>query len=238
MFKRVAVLSDIHGNSWALRVILDYIDNHSFDLVINLGDIFYGPLDPVGTWELIRSRDFITLRGNEDLILNESYPVRLPDEIVTLISGLPLSRVIDSRIFCFHGKPEDPAQYFVEKVLLNNSLKPRPEDQLINDLQMYPYPLILCGHSHIPRIIELPDTILVNPGSVGCPAFEDDNPYYHKVENDSPHARFAIIEMSGNEIRPQLIRMEYDWESAARCADENKRPDWAEWLRTGRVNRQ
>jgi predicted phosphodiesterase len=33
--------------------------------------------------------------------------------------------------------------------------------------------LILCGHTHIPRVVRLRDgRIVVNPGSVGCPGYE------------------------------------------------------------------
>ncbi|MGO8484728.1 metallophosphoesterase, partial [Rhizobium leguminosarum] len=44
-------------------------------------------------------------------------------------------------------------------------------------------PMILCGHSHIPRAVRLSDgRLIVNTGSVGCPAYDDELPYYHKVE--------------------------------------------------------
>jgi len=40
--------------------------------------------------------------------------------------------------------------------------------------------VILCGHSHVPRKISLPDgRMVVNPGSVGLPAYADEEPYPH-----------------------------------------------------------
>jgi predicted phosphodiesterase len=50
--KKIALLSDIHGNSWAFREVLTDIKNRGIETIINLGDSLYGPLDPKGTFEL------------------------------------------------------------------------------------------------------------------------------------------------------------------------------------------
>jgi predicted phosphodiesterase len=42
---RVAVISDIHGNAFALEAVLADIDQQAPDAILNLGDHFYGPLD-------------------------------------------------------------------------------------------------------------------------------------------------------------------------------------------------
>ena len=62
---------------------------------------------------------------------------------------------------------------------------------------------MLCGHTHTPRIARVVHdeghdstgaTLVVNPGSVGVPAYDDDHPHEHRVETGSPHARWALIE--------------------------------------------
>ncbi|EOW6434492.1 metallophosphoesterase family protein [Cronobacter turicensis] len=56
------------------------------------------------------------------------------------------------------------------------------------------YSLILCGHTHIPRSVEISSTcLIVNPGSVGLQAYDDEHPFFHKMEAGSPHARYAIL---------------------------------------------
>ncbi len=41
---RIAVISDIHGNLYALREVLEDIDNQNIDSIICLGDLVgYGP---------------------------------------------------------------------------------------------------------------------------------------------------------------------------------------------------
>jgi hypothetical protein len=101
--------------------------------------------------------------------------------------------------------------------------------------------LIACGHTHVPRLVQTASgCTIVNPGSVGLPAYEDDHPmappeqpavYY--VETGSPHASYAIVEDVGTGWDASFHRVRYDWESAAVCAARNGRPEWAHALRTG-----
>lgn len=98
------------------------------------------------------------------------------------------------------------------------------------------FELFLCGHSHIAQTRRLPDgSLVVNPGSVGWPAFADDAPYPHVIESGRPHARYAVLERSGQGWTVQQAAVEYDFEAAASLAECHARPDIARALRTGRV---
>ncbi len=66
-------------------------------------------------------------------------------------------------------------------------------------------PLVLCGHTHMPRLARSGATLVVNPGSVGLPAFDDTNPYPHRMETGSPHARWALVERSAAGWQARLI---------------------------------
>jgi predicted phosphodiesterase len=92
---------------------------------------------------------------------------------------------------------------------------------------------ILCGHTHLQRLVRLASgTIIVNPGSVGLPAYDDDLPVHHVIESFSPHARYGVIE--GTTI--SFHQVEYDWNAAAARARELKRDDWARGLAAGRMS--
>jgi hypothetical protein len=96
--------------------------------------------------------------------------------------------------------------------------------------------VLACGHSHIPRAVQLPGgTLIINPGSVGMPAYTDDGNVPHVVENGSPHARYAILEWNNTSWTPQLIAVAYDHMKAADQADRNNRFELAMGLRTGYV---
>jgi hypothetical protein len=79
--------------------------------------------------------------------------------------------------------------------------------------------------------------LIINPGSVGLPAYDDDHPHpfsqFHRIENGSPDARYAVVEKSGEHWRCELINVHYDHESMALLAEQRQRPDWAHALRTG-----
>jgi hypothetical protein len=97
--------------------------------------------------------------------------------------------------------------------------------------------LVLCGHSHVPRVMALNGTLFVNPGSVGLPAYDHDHPHDHVVECGSPHARWAIVEHGAQGWQAQLRATAYDWHAAAEQAEAAGRGDWADALRSGRVGR-
>jgi predicted phosphodiesterase len=67
--KKIDVISDIHNNSWALKSTLNDIENKNVDVIFNLGDSLYGPLDPIGTYNLIIENNIKCISGNEDRLL-------------------------------------------------------------------------------------------------------------------------------------------------------------------------
>ena len=69
---KLAVLSDIHGNVYALEAVVGDLEQRCAEEIVNLGDTFYGPIAPKGTFDLIDEYDFITIRGNEDRLIFEA----------------------------------------------------------------------------------------------------------------------------------------------------------------------
>jgi hypothetical protein len=49
----------------------------------------------------------------------------------------------------------------------------------------------------------------------------------------SPHARYAIAERTSSGWAVDLVAVPYDWEAAARLAEQHDRPEWSRPLRTG-----
>ncbi len=89
-------------------------------------------------------------------------------------------------------------------------------------------------------MVVLPSGVLiVNPGSVGCPAYDDPSDPAHISEAGSPHARYALLDFPahGSDVGAQasvtFVAVPYACQEAARRAELNDRPDWAHALRTG-----
>ena len=96
--------------------------------------------------------------------------------------------------------------------------------------------VVLCGHSHIPRIVQLPSgPLVVNPGSVGLPSYIDDLPVAHKMETGSPHARYALVSQTASGWTVEQIAVPYDWRAASAKARWLGQDEWASWLATGRA---
>jgi diadenosine tetraphosphatase ApaH/serine/threonine PP2A family protein phosphatase len=75
--------------------------------------------------------------------------------------------------------------------------------------------------------------LIVNPGSVGAPAYDDDLPYFHKMEAGHPFASYAIIEKSAGHWLPSFRNVAYDFQAMADIAAHNGRQEWASGLSTG-----
>jgi len=244
---KYALLSDIHGNSWALTAVLDDIHTKGISDLINLGDIFYGPLDPGGTVDILNGYRMETVQGNEDRIIHDTaeedstnptlYFVnsQLSNQEKIWLRQLPKTKIIDNEIFLCHGTPGDDSKYLLEEIR-HNLVTLRSESEIKALVRNIDCPVILCGHSHVSKTVYLPDgRMIVNTGSVGLPAYSDNSPQFHRMETGCPHASYTILKKAKKGWNVEHIQVVYDWEKAAQQAEKNHRKDWAQWLRTGRA---
>ena len=242
--QRLAVLSDVHGNVWALEAVLADIRRRGADELVDLGDVLYGPLDPAGTAELHRSAGITAIRGNQDRVLGEPLPedphptmrfvheVLSPDQLAWA-AGLPVRLERDDLRFC-HGTPDHDDVYLLETVT-EAGAHLKAEAEIEDLLGPDPAAVTFCGHSHVPRVVAVGERLVVNPGSVGLPAYDHDAPWPHVMEAGSPHARYALLTQDAAGWHIEQVLVPYPWKEAAARALRNDRPDWAEWIETGRA---
>jgi predicted phosphodiesterase len=243
---KIAVLSDIHGNLAALDAVLDDIEAHNVDLIVNLGDSLSGPLQPRETASRLMALGLPTIRGNHERQLLDPNKARMglsdrfAAEAITeaqraWIAALPGTLRIPGGVQLVHGTPASDLDYFLETVE-EGGCRPAIIEEVVARLGTTDASLVICGHTHLPRIVRLPDgRQIVNPGSVGLQAYEDTRPCHHVMEAGSPHARYAVVARTDGEWSAQLLEVAYDWETAAGLAAARGRDDWARALRTGRV---
>jgi predicted phosphodiesterase len=243
---RFAVLSDVHGNLLALEAVLGDIALQAIPQIVNLGDHLQGPLDPVGTAERLMPLRLPSIRGNCDRLLFEEGTITIPGSTLAVnrqdlnaqhkhwLAGMPQTLTLADVLLC-HGTPWADDVYLLEEITPEGARLSQTE-QIVPILDGVAARLVLCGHSHQSRAVQVPNgALLVNPGSVGLPAYTEASPHPHGMEAGSPHARYAIVARSGNSWQVEHRAVVYDWESAAQLAKRNGRPDWAAWLRSGRV---
>lgn len=241
-----AVISDIHGNIWALEAVLADISQRGVGQMINLGDSLYGPLEPQATADCLMKLSLVSIQGNEDRLLVESIASPISPTLLYVLKTLarqslewlasqPATFVVGPDLFLCHGTPHSDRTYLLEGTSTQAGFLNEPP--LIQArLATVSQAVVLCGHSHIPRTVHLPDgRLVVNPGSVGLPAYTDDKPVTHKMETGSPHARYAVLTKADVGWRVEEIILPYEWSKAADKARKNGRGDWAAWLASGRA---
>ncbi len=214
---RVAVISDIHGNSHALDAVLAAIDAEGTDALWCLGDLVgYGPR-PNECVAAIRSRAAVCLVGNHDLAalgrlsiddftLDAASAARWtaaelePEQRAWLETLEPQAEAEGAQLF--HASARDPVWEYV-----------LGEEAAAATLRLTTAPVVLVGHSHVPLAV-LGDGVhvaggvardgadvgldagrwLLNPGSVGQPRDGDPRAAWLLLDTDARLARFRRVE--------------------------------------------
>lgn len=243
---RLAVLADTHGNVLALEAVLADIRMQAPDATVDLGDCVSGPLWPRETAELLMSLNLPTVRGNHDRQVScderdtmDPADSHAYDEIDakhrSWLAALPLTLEPCSGVLACHGNPKDDNGLLIDRFSPGHGLVLAPQADVVTQLGDERAPVVLCGHTHVPRIVWVtrhgePGQLVVNPGSVGVPAFEHKGAAY---DIGAPHARYAILTLRAGRWHVDLKSVAYDWGSAAKRAMANGWRDWAAGLTTG-----
>ncbi|WP_454887949.1 metallophosphoesterase family protein [Sphingomonas oryzagri] len=247
MIDRFAAVSDIHGNLPALDAVIDAIRSAGIEHVVNLGDCLSGPLWPADTGRKLMALEWPTIAGNHDRQLldrpivemgaHDAYAaVRLTPELRQWLGCLPTELVYAGNVFLCHGTPRRDDAYWLHRGS-RGEMREATLDEIAADA--VPMPLALCGHTHLPRAVKLDDgRLIANPGSVGFPARQPDLSTYHCDDEGTPRARYLIADREGDGWKVQLEAVSYDVKAAARQAERNGRPKWAQALLTGHLPRK
>lgn len=226
--QRIAVLSDLHGNSAATRAVLADIDGEMPDRVYCLGDLVgYGP-EPNETIELIRERQIATIMGNYDdgvgfdrddcgcaykdagerergqqslMWTREAVTSEHKDWLRTLPPEIRLD-VDGVRLRLVHGSPRRMNEYLFED---------RDTNSLARIARSADCDVLLFGHTHIPWSRTIDGVRMINTGSVGKPKDSD------------PRAAWVLLEIGPKgQLTSDVRRIDYPISSMAdaiRAAD-------------------
>ena len=227
---KVAVISDIHGNLRALEAVLADIAAQGVDLTVNLGDIVAGPLEPRETLDRVIGLDYPTIRGNHERILFEpkrdlvdTFAVeQLTDAQKAWLQALPKTLVVGDIYMC-HGTPTSDTEPWLDNWFNGRETTLPDEDTVVAKAEGLDHPVLLCGHTHIPRVCRLRDgRLIVNPGAVGL-----------QMIRGAPDARYAVVERRNGQWQGAIRSVPYDWAAAAKTAAANGFPKWQAPLATG-----
>jgi len=245
---KIAILSDICSNVYALKAVIADAKSKKVDMMINAGDAFYGPIEPRATYELLRDNNFFNICGNEDRKILEASLAQLEEddilkyayedlreEVLYWIQDLPFEKFLGADLYVTHGTQHDDSVYLLEDISSGKAVL-RDEKKIIELLDDVESKFVVCGHSHTPRCANLSTgQVVLNPGSVGLQAFKEELPNPHIIENNSPDATYIILDVDSSQYNIELVKVAYDFEKAALKAQSHGRDDWAYTLRTGKI---
>jgi putative phosphoesterase len=174
--RRVAVLSDVHGNAAALAAVLADVDREHPDLIVFGGDLTWGA-EPMATFELAAAlaERAVFIRGNADRALAEragdteteteswmqehhspealEFVGQFEEHAVVEVEGLGPVR------FC-HGSPRSDEECVTPET---------PEGRVQEFMIGVDERVLVTAHVHIQFEREVAGVRSVNPGSVGLP---------------------------------------------------------------------
>jgi predicted phosphodiesterase len=233
---RIAHISDIHGNLFALEAVLRELERERFDHLICLGDVAVGP-QPCEALERVEALGCPVIMGNWDGAFLNGMP-EPKDEVArklvdigafwadklsaadrafmaTFVPTLELPLEDGGQVLLFHGSPRSYDDWIFGGT---------PDDEVERMLDGRSAPLMIGGHTHLQLIRRLESGMLVNPGSVGLP-------FQHWWPNTviiAPWAEYGLVEIDGGRLQVDLRRTTYDVEALLRLSRESGMP-WADW---------
>lgn len=226
---RIAILSDIHANLFALEKVID--DFEDINSIILLGDLIDYGMQSNEVVEFIRDnlseKIICSIWGNhEKAILTEDF------------NHFSSQRGVDSAKFTLLQLTEDSKDYLNSKLTKEGKFefelgqrKVLAVHGSLNDYywkSIFPdnlngdysdYDIVLSGHSHYPHAFQKfydadnpklrnkKSVLFINPGSVGQP------------RNHNPNAQYAVLDTETMEI--ELKSVEYPKEKAMSLFDDN-----------------
>ena len=206
---RIAAISDIHGNLYALMKVLEDIDQEKVDLIVCLGDLVgYGP-HPNEVIALIKRRELPCLKGNYDASVVDgdfTYIRNTPINSFSLpwaieevrasnkyfLSELPTTLEYDfegAKIQFVHGSTKAINEYLFEDG--------KNTEEIMKD---FTGDVLVCAHTHIPSLKDFDGKTFVNVGSVGKPKI------------GRPNATYCILDIKGpSDIKVKFKELEYEY---------------------------
>ena len=242
---KIAVISDIHGNIDALEAVVGDLARRGIGRVINLGDCLAGPLAARATADRLMVLGWPTVRGNHDRWLYDR-PVESMGQWESWIVGeldgahfdwlrsFPATLEVEG-IFACHATPGSDEENWLDHRGPSHGLVARDLDGVRERLGDVDAQLVACGHTHTPRVVRLPGgPLIVNPGSVGVPAYLDtrtEPPFVHQT--GLADARYAVLERLETGWSADLVHVPYDPSAMIALATRRGANTWATALAQG-----
>ena len=234
---RIAIISDIHGNCFALDAVLSDIRQQAVEHLVCLGDAIQGGVQPAQTVQRLRELHCPVVMGNADAWLltgkNTSEHEQVSEsqlavrawslaqlsqedraEISNYQPTVEITLEDDKKLLCFHGSPHS-----FDDILLPVT----PEEEFQRFLGGFDATLMAGGHTHTQQLRRIGNASwYINPGSVGL-AYDWRLPDDHF--HADPWADYAIVTVQNGQIAVEFRHVPFDVNELMRLIQASGRPD-------------
>lgn len=226
---KIAVFSDIHGNTAALEAVLNDINSRNIDLVFCGGDLVGYGAYPNEVINLIRKYRVPTIMGNYDEGVGfgksdcgcaytdpqteewgrislqwTKKQVNLENRaFLRSLLGRIQFTACGKKVLIVHGSPRQINEYLYAD---------RPEESVLRFFDEEKVDIIICGHTHLPYTRIMSSKCLINAGSVGKP------------KDGDGRATYTVIKLTESSLETEVIRVNYDVERMAQAIESSGLP--------------
>jgi predicted phosphodiesterase len=213
---RIGLISDIHGNLFALETVLAELAGEKLDDLICLGDVAALGPEPGAVLARLRALQCPVVMGNTDAWLL-APPSRVANEIDRVMTPWCVAQLSDvdlaflrafpptierslgaeRTLLCFHGSPRSYDDVIVPTT---------PDDALDAMLGETRANVLAGGHTHLQMLRRHGDAHLINAGSVGLPGVGAAAQRNRQVR----WAEYAVVIVDGDRLDISLRRTPLD----------------------------
>lgn len=207
---RLALLSDVHSNLHALESVLEDVQASEPDRICFLGDAVGYNAYPQQCVDLLEETCQVAVLGNHDkAVLQggeewfnpsaragvEHSRKQLTDQGIAYLESMVDQTAVDG-VHLVHGSPRGPTTEYVF---------PDAPQEMLEKIAHHPAVkkarVLAMGHTHVPFVRDMGETVLCNVGSVGQPRDGD------------PRACWALVDSQAASV--EFHRVDYDIDAAA-----------------------
>lgn len=235
---RLAVISDTHGNCFALDRVLDDIRQQGIEQIVCLGDAIQGGAQPAATVERLRELGCPIVMGNADAWLmtgQETSPNEQMSEQQREVRAWSLAQLSENdiafvrqfqptieipleagkKLLCFHGSPNS-----FDDIILPET----PNDTVRQFMNGFDATLLTGGHTHTQQLRRLGDSWYFNPGSVSLAYNWEFSDLATGQVGVDPWADYAIVSTEGANWGITFRHVPFDVDELARIIRASGRP--------------
>lgn len=214
---RVALISDIHGNAFALDAVLGDIQGQAVDRIVCLGDAIQGGAQPAATVQRLRELGCPVVMGNADAWLltgqeTGGEAITPEQEVVRQWSLAQLTAADQAFIadfaptvrvplteagalLCFHGSPAS-----FDDIILPIT----PYETVQQYVQGHDAAWFAGGHTHLQQVRRIGAGFFCNPGSIGLAYSHEQTAEDFRLD---PWAEYAILTATEGSVSLEFRRV-------------------------------